>query len=50
VPLVRGSKVFVNLGFAFAACTKAIETEMVERRSADLEKLVAHRSGRLSDV
>ena len=39
-----------KLAYILTCLHKAIETEMVEQRIADLEKLAAHRNGRLSDV
>jgi hypothetical protein len=34
-----------KLAYILTCLHKAIETEMVEQRIADLEKLVAHRNG-----
>jgi hypothetical protein len=34
-----------KLAYVLTCLHKAIETEMVEQRIADLEKLVAHRNG-----
>ena len=34
-----------KLGYILTCLHKAIETEMVERRIADLQKVVAHRNG-----